>query len=50
MSPALERGIAEDFSTLEEIIAPVGSSDGAPVLQGIPVVDFNFAMDLIATR
>ncbi|MFV2064738.1 MAG: nucleoside hydrolase, partial [Chloroflexota bacterium] len=41
----LQRAFADDFSKLREIIALVGSTDGAPVPGGNPVVDFNFAMD-----
>lgn len=41
----LWRAFPDDFARLKEIIGLVGSSDGMPVLQGIPVVDFNFAMD-----
>ncbi len=41
----LLRAFPDSFDKLNEIIGLVGSSDGKPVLQGIDVVDFNFAMD-----
>ena len=41
----LLRGFPDSFNRLNEIIGLVGSGDGKPVLQGIDVVDFNFAMD-----
>lgn len=44
----LQRAFPDAFGAIREIIGLVGSSDGMPVLQGIPVVDFNFAMDPVA--
>lgn len=41
----LQRAFPDSFNKLREIIGLVGSRDGKPVLQGIDVVDFNFAMD-----
>lgn len=41
----LLRAYPESFNKLKQIIGLVGSGDGKPVLQGIDVVDFNFAMD-----
>jgi inosine-uridine nucleoside N-ribohydrolase len=41
----LQRAFPDDYRRLKEIIALVGSSDGTLVLDGISVVDFNFAMD-----
>lgn len=41
----LQRADPDAFAKLAQIIALVGSTDGTPVLQGISVVDFNFAMD-----
>ena len=42
---SLQRAYPNSFKKLKEIIALVGSFDGKPVLQGISVTDFNFAMD-----
>ena len=41
----LLRAYPDSFNRLKQIIGLVGSGDGKPVLQGINVVDFNFAMD-----
>lgn len=41
----LQRAFPDSFNKLREIIGLVGSGDGKPVLQGIDVADFNFAMD-----
>ncbi|CAA0096819.1 Pyrimidine-specific ribonucleoside hydrolase RihA [Halioglobus japonicus] len=41
----LLRAYPDSFNKLKQIIGLVGSGDGKPVLQGIDVVDFNFAMD-----
>tara|TARA_R110001592_G_scaffold363248_4_gene682171 strand:- start:21633 stop:22727 length:1095 start_codon:yes stop_codon:yes gene_type:complete len=41
----LLRAYPDSFNKLKQIIGLVGSGDGTPVLEGIDVVDFNFAMD-----
>jgi len=41
----LQRAYPDAFGRLAEIVGLVGSADGTPVLQGIDVVDFNYAMD-----
>lgn len=44
----LQRAFPSGYASLKEIFGLVGSSDGKPILEGIAVVDFNFAMDLTA--
>ena len=41
----LQRAYPASFNRLKEIIGLLGSRDGTLVLEGISVVDFNFAMD-----
>ncbi len=41
----LQRAYPDAYASLGDIIGLVGSSNGMPILDGIPVVDFNYAMD-----